>query len=104
MTLRAWLRSRTPPGPERLLARIEEVLGDRCDASADEGFTLCLDAADALLRDLIARPSMRREAALDLLAVDALTTFAFEAAAMDTDSLAARGAAAMTRFGACAAA
>jgi hypothetical protein len=104
VTLRAWLRSRTPPGPERLLARIEEVLGDRCDASADEGFTLCLDAADALLLDRISRPSMRREAAQELHEGESLRTFAFVAAAMDTDSLAARGAAAMTRFGACAAA
>jgi hypothetical protein len=80
------------------------VLGDRCESSADGGFSILLDAADALLRDLIARPSMGREAALDLLAVDALTTFAFEAAAMETDSLAARSGAAMTRFGDCAAA
>jgi hypothetical protein len=101
VTLDAWLRARTPAPPDRLLARIQELLGDRRDRDASAATELCLDAAEELLRELIARPSMGRDAALDLLAVDALTTYAFEAAASDTESLGATATAAMTRFGAC---
>jgi hypothetical protein len=101
VTLGAWLRDRTPPSPERLLARIEEVLGDDRAHDAADAPELCLDAAEVLLRDLTTRASMGREAALDMLTVDALTTFAFEAAASDPDRLGERAAAAMARFGAC---
>jgi hypothetical protein len=101
VTLRAWLRGRTPPGPERLLARIEATLGSRCERDAAEATSLCLDAAEELLRDLIARPSIQRDAALDLLTVDALTTFAFEAAAGDPETLTDHTAIAMKRFAMC---
>jgi hypothetical protein len=101
VTLGAWLRDRTPPGPERLLARIEETLASRCERDAAEATSLCLDAAGELLRDLIARPSIQRDAALDLLTVDALTTFAFEAASIDPDSLANHSDVAMKRFATC---
>ena len=101
MTLDQWLRERTPVPPSRLLARIQELLGDRREQEARAAAELCLDTAEELLRELIARPSMGRDVALDLLAVDALTTYAFEAAASDTESLGAAATAAMTRFGAC---
>ena len=101
MTLGTWLRARRPSPPERLLARIEEILGDRCQRDATDATELCLDAAERLLRDLTSRSSMRRDAALDLLTVDALTTYAFEAAAEDSDAIGARASAAMARLGAC---
>ncbi len=102
MTLGTWLRDRTPPSPERLLARVEEVLGDRRARDAADACELCLDAAETLLRDLTTRAETGREAALDLLTVDALTTFAFEAAAAVPDRLRERTEAAMTRLAACA--
>ena len=100
MTLRAWMRARTPVAPPRLSARIEEALGDRCDAPAAHAATACIDAANELLTELLARPSAGRESALDLLTVDALVTYAFEAAAADPDTLAARAAEAMRRLSA----
>jgi hypothetical protein len=101
VTLREWLHERTPPPPERLLANVETVLADRLSRDSSSAVALCLDAAHELLRDLLARPSMGREAALDLLTVDALTTYAFEAAASDTDTMGHRASAAMTQFGRC---
>ncbi len=62
---------------------------------------LCLDAADDLLGELLARSSAGRESALDLLTVDALVTYAFEAAADSPESLPAACATdAMTRLAA----
>ena len=59
---------------------------------------MCLAAAEDLLRELLSRPSAGRESALDLLTVDALVTYAFEAASDDPDSLAERADQAMTRL------
>jgi hypothetical protein len=101
VTVDAWLRERTPAPPDRLLARIQERLGDRRERDASVAPELCLDVAEELLRELIARPCMGREAALDLLTADALTTYAFEAAAGDAAKLGAVATGAMTRFGAC---
>jgi hypothetical protein len=81
-----------------LTARIEAVLGDRCDASQTGAADACLDAATELLGELLSRPSAGRESALDLLAVDALVTYAFEAAAKNPETLASRADRAMQRF------
>lgn len=99
MTVREWLHGRTPAAPPRLAARLEEVLvaADRDDAS--HAADACLDAAGALLADLLQR-APGREGALDLLTVDALVTYAFEAAADAPDTLADRARRAMARLGA----
>lgn len=59
-----------------------EILGE--DVSGDAGRTgeLCLDAAERALRDLVAAERFGRDSALDLLAVDALATYAFEHASL----------------------
>ena len=72
-----WLASREPSPPPELSARLAEVVGT----------TVCADAAE--LPDVLAVASQRllaglcddRSAALDLLAADALITYALEAAA-----------------------
>lgn len=97
MTVGAWLRERAP-APPQLSARVAQVMGDRIDRAADEASAACLDAAEALLRELLARPSAGRESALDLLTVDALVTYAFEAASERPESLDARASDAMRRF------
>lgn len=102
MTLRAWLREREPVPPRRLATRVEEVLGPRCENDDSETAASCLAAADELLRDLLARPSAGRESALDLLTVDALVTYAFEAASREPDRLDDHAARAMIRFAAAA--
>lgn len=100
MTLRSWLQTRTPRPPARLANRIADVLGD-CDAGAEaECASACLDAAEALLSDLLSRRSAGRESALDLLTVDALATYAFEAATESPETIPERAADAMRRFGA----
>lgn len=90
MTVAAWLRERTPAPPQRLATSIEAALGPRLSAPRADVATECIDAAEALLRDLVARPTSGRDSALDLLTVDALVTYAFEAAADDPETLDAR--------------
>jgi hypothetical protein len=83
-----------------LSTRIQQTLGPRCDADAADAPELCVAAAEELLRDLLTRRTAGRESALDLLTVDALVTYAFEATSEDPDSLSARAEAAMTRLAA----
>ena len=103
MTLLAWLRSRTPAPPEAMFARIVDVLGARAEEDASRASILCLDAAIQLLEELLTTDPLGRESAIDLLAVDALVTYAFEAAAGDIGRLDERAASAMERLGALAA-
>ena len=100
MNLADWLRQRTPTPPARLLANVQRTLGDRCDRDASDAAGLCIDAAEELVRELLARPSAGRESALDVLTVDALVTYAFEAASDDPDSLGERAERAMARLAA----
>jgi hypothetical protein len=73
-----WLRARQPAPPERLARRMQAALaeidvgGDVVRSLGDAAF-VCLEAS------LAAGPG--RAAALDLLAADALLTYAWEAAA-----------------------
>jgi hypothetical protein len=69
---------------------------------AGECAPVLLDAAESLLRTLLAS-SPGREGALDLLAVDALVTYAFEAAADAPATLERQANEAMTRIAALAA-
>jgi hypothetical protein len=100
VTIAAWLEKRVPASPPRLSARIHQVLGAHAETASDELAARCLDAAEELLRELLARPSAGRESALDLLTVDALVTYAFEAASDDPASVAALAEAAARRFAA----
>ena len=100
MTVGAWLSERAPAPPERLSASILAALGERVDAPRGELAAQCIDAAEALLRDLVARPTTGRDSALDLLTVDALVTYAFEAAADDPATLDARAREAARRLAA----
>ena len=97
MTVGAWLRERAAAPPE-LTARIVEVVSDRLDEASDHAPAIFLDGAARLLEELVARPSAGRESALDLLTVDALATYAFEAASAMPGSVPARASEAMRRF------
>lgn len=97
MTLGAWLRDRTPTPPPRLSDHIEDVLGDLAARDEREAPVLCVDAAERLLRELLDKPT-GRASALDLLTVDALVTYAFEAAAREPSSLDAHAERAMARL------
>jgi hypothetical protein len=87
MTVEAWLRSRTPPPPPALLERAVSALGSAAAKDASEADTVCLDAAVRLLEPLLREDRPGRESALDLLAADALTTYAFEAAGAELEHL-----------------
>jgi len=87
VTFRAWLREQSPAPPPRLSNRIGETLGTALDADLSAAPALCLASAEALLRDVLGRPSAGRDVALDLLTVDALVTYAFELLSADLQTL-----------------
>ena len=101
MTLERWLAGRTPPPPAALADRLRELLAE-CDGDARD-----LPVADALVRAaegvltrLLREGCGTRTSALDLLAADALATYAFEAAAEEPESMQARTERAMVRVAA----
>jgi hypothetical protein len=98
VTLGDWLRTREPAPPPALLARVQELTAPWL--AVEDGFAASLvDAGVAsLTRMLSARPG-GREVALDLLATDAIVTYAFEAAANTPEELDALGSAALMRLG-----
>jgi hypothetical protein len=99
VTVREWLASRTPPPPAPLATRLEEALHDRLDDDASRLVDAAIEAAARVLAAVVARPNAGRECALDLLTADALTTYAFEAAAATkSDTLVRQASEAMTRF------
>jgi len=100
MTVLDWLQSRTPIPPAAMTARIVTALGSRAGDDAAGASALCLDAAAELLERLLRQDEIGRDAALDLLAADALVTYAFESAAADIELVDDRAVGAMTRLAA----
>ena len=100
MTLGDWLATRTPPAPPALAARLEVLL--RAELAAPESAVAdrCMDAAERLLTTMVERAGTSRDAALDLLAADALVTYAFEAASDEPARLEERARQAMHRIAA----
>ena len=98
MTIVEWLRSRTPPAPDALVARVEDALGPDAADGVDDAPERLMDAAVRLLQPLLARERAGRESAVDLLAADALVTYAFEAASSEPERLDTRTRDAMLRL------
>jgi hypothetical protein len=96
VTVGDWLSARTPAPPSPLAARLHAALGARLNERSTRAHEVVLQMAESLLADLIALGCAQRDRALDLLAVDALVTYAFEAAAESPDSLAERATIAMS--------
>lgn len=81
----AWLEARHPAPPPTLQAHLLALAHD-APGSVPEHLA---DAGVALLARVLDQPNGGRELALDLLAADALVTYAFEAQAeVDTGGLA----------------
>lgn len=97
MTLREWVSTREPAPPHALAERLDVLIAPHDLDGADPADVL-LDVALALLTDLLREGSTSRQTALDLLAADALVTYAFEAASDDPLRLDARAGAAMARL------
>lgn len=86
MSFGHWLDSRTPPPPDALRERLQAVANPVMRSSAPDPSAL-IETAERLLGALLRNNASRRERALDLLAADALVTYAFEAAAEDASNL-----------------
>ena len=97
MNLRDWLAHREPSPPRVLRERVEALALAVAEREGDAAGTL-LDAAEAALAGLATRPSEDRSTALDLLAVDALVTYALEWTAGHPDDLPGLSERAMSRL------
>ncbi|MEO6211600.1 MAG: hypothetical protein ABIQ10_15945 [Gemmatimonadaceae bacterium] len=95
MTVGEWLSARTPAPPPPLAARLRVLLGARLSDPSSSAHEVVLATAESLLAELIALGCAGRARALDLLAVDAMVTYAFEAASESPETLAARATSAM---------
>lgn len=95
MTVGEWLAGRTPEPPAPLSARLRESLGAALGEPDSSAHGAMLHTAETLLGALLALDCARRDRALDLLAVDAMVTYAFEAACEEPATLAARATEAM---------
>jgi hypothetical protein len=98
VTVGDWLSARAPAPPSPLAERLQEALGARLSDDSGDAYESALATAESLLAELIALECAQRDRALDLLAVDALVTYAFEAASESPDSLAARATSAMSEI------
>jgi hypothetical protein len=99
-TVGGWLAMLSPPPPPALAARLRRALASFVDEPVERVPEACLDAGEQMLDDLLGSGSTNRGSALDLLAVDALVTYAFQAAGDAPDRLEARAARAMARLAA----
>ena len=100
MTLARWLDARHPPPPPALRARIDAALGSALLRDATDQSSELLAAAERIVRALLDDDATSRGAALDLLAADALVTYAFECASERPAELSARATEAMRRIAA----
>ena len=100
MILARWLDSRRPLPPAALRARIDSALGPDLDRDTSDASETLLAAGERLVRSLLDEDATSRGSALDLLAADALVTYAFEAASERPTELASRAAEAMSRIAA----
>jgi hypothetical protein len=98
MTVREWLRTRVPEAPEALRNRVEAAIGPALDEDARSATEVALDAAVRVLSSVLAEPDAGRESAFDLLTVDALVTYAFEAASEQPEGVPSIAARAMARL------
>jgi hypothetical protein len=99
-TVGEWLAALQPPPPPALMTRLAELLARYADQSVARVPDVCIEAGEKLLDALLASGSTSRGTALDLLSVDALLTYAFQAAADAPGDLEERAARAMARIAA----
>ena len=100
MTLAEWLEARRPAPPAALRTRIDAALGPHLHDSAPDAAETFLAAAERVVQTLLDENATSRGSALDLLAADALVTYAFEAQSEQPGQLRRRAAEAMARIAA----
>ncbi len=99
LTVGGWLASRTPPPPEPLRSRIALALGVTVELDVADTERVCLDAAERVLTRLCGQGEGDRHEAADLLAADALVTYALEFAADTPELFEEQATRAIERFG-----
>ena len=97
MTLLDWLAARDPASEPALSHRIRE-LAEGCEDAPANTPDQCIAAAEHALARLLAGDQTSRQCALDLLAIDALVTYSFEAAARSPERIPALAHDAMVRL------
>ncbi len=100
MTVGDWLTSRLGLAPPVLAGQVLAALDADMHRGAEELPELCLTQGEKLLRDLLLRNPDSRERAGELLLVDALITYAFEAAIENVQTLDDRARQAIVRLSA----
>jgi len=95
-----WLAGCTPSPPVSLAARVTTLLGDAPFAGMDDAVARCVAGAERIVAGLLRDGCTDRTSALDLLAADALATYAFELAGDRPETLATVAEVAMARFAA----
>lgn len=100
MTVGEWIAARGAGVPPALERHVREALGAALQGDVARAPDACVTAASAVVTDLLDAGRTGRDAALPLLAADALVTYAFEAAADDIDHLADHARDAMATLGA----
>lgn len=97
MTVRDWIEQRPAQPPASLMQQVLSMLGTDADAEESRTAETCLAAAARALEALVEERRFTRDHAAELLAIDALTTYAFEHASSRGD---ARRLAALSETGA----
>lgn len=87
LTVGEWVAQLEPPAPDALALRLRQLLAASAEAPAARASETCVDVGVQVLGSLLASCDTSRSGALDLLAVDALVTCAFEAAADRPESI-----------------
>jgi hypothetical protein len=98
VSLAEWIRTRSPAPPPDLLARIDALTANVSVSSTPAD--ALLDAAESAMDAVLQSGCLTRDSALALLAVDAIVTYAFEAAADDPATLEPRTQRALQRIAA----
>ncbi len=99
MSLERWLAEREPAPPPVLAERLHDAVRAHDDGAGEIPERL-LAVAEAMVERVLRDGGERRATALDLLAADALVTYAFEAASAEPERLEERATRAMRRIAA----
>jgi hypothetical protein len=78
VTVKDWIATRKPGAPPQLLQETLRLLGADANEPEERTAQVCLGAAARALESLVHEKRFAREDAGELLAIDALTTYAFE--------------------------
>jgi len=100
VTVGEWIERLDPRPPEVLHRRLSALLADQVRRPVADVADVCIDTGVSLLERLLVSSATGRDQALDLLAVDSLITYAFQAAADRPEQIEERAAIAMSRIAA----